>query len=91
MGSLANFVDQRWWSVDFDSTWESDQTWNDSWNDSWNTSQAEISKPLEGNEDSTSTSAGTSGAQLGAVVTSPPPGLALPKAKARATSTSALL
>jgi hypothetical protein len=33
--------------------------------------------------------ADNSGAQVGTVVTSPPPGLALPKAKARATSTSA--
>ena len=41
------------------------------------------------NEGSTSTQAGTSGAQVGAVVTSPSPGLVLPKAKTRATSTSA--
>ena len=49
----------------------------------------EITELPEGNEGSTSTQAGTSGAQVGAVATSPPPGLALPKAKARTTSTSA--
>ena len=93
VGSLDDFVGQLLWGPDFDSTRESDQTWNeprnDSWNLSWNTSQVEITELPEGNEGSTSTQAGTSGAQVGAVVTSPSPGLALPKAKARATSTSA--
>ena len=86
---LTALVDQLWMSSDFDSTWESDQTWNHFWNDSWNTSQVEITELPEGNESATSTQAGTSGAPVGAVVNSPPPGLALPNAKARATSTSA--
>ena len=49
----------------------------------------EITELPEGNEGSTSTQAGTSGAQVGVVLNSPPPGRAIPNAKARATSTSA--
>ena len=52
VGSLDDFVDPLWWSSVFDSTWESDQIWNDSWNNSWNTFQVEITELPKGDEGS---------------------------------------